>query len=114
MTHDDPVTTNPDHYRVLWENERVRVLDYLDEPGEATTPHDHPDTVMVTLTDFRRRLVSGDNEVDVELQSDRAVWLPAQRHAGINIGDTATHTILIELKGENRVVHSPALGPDLD
>src|SRR5471030_672183 len=114
MTHDDPVTTNPDHYRVLWEKERERVLDYLDEPGEATTPHDHPDTVMVTLTDFRRRLVSGDNEVDVELQSDRAVWLPAQRHAGINIGDTATHTILIELKGENRVVHSPALGPDLD
>ena len=113
MTHDDPVTTNPDHYRVLWENERVRVLDYLDEPGTETTPHYHPDTVMVTLTDFRRHLVSEDAGVDVELTAGRAVWLSAQRHAGINIGTTPTHTILVELKGENLVADSPALGPDL-
>ena len=108
MTRDDPVTTNPDHYRVLWENERVRVLDYLDEPGTETTPHDHP-----TLTDFRRHLVSEDAGVDVELTAGRAVWLPAQRHAGINIGETPTHTILIELKGGNMKADSPALGPDL-
>lgn len=113
MTHDDPVTTNPDHYRLLWENERVRVLEYLDEPGTETTPHDHPDTVMVTLSDFRRRLVAGGTEVDVELTSGRAVWLPAQRHAGINIGDTPTHNLLIELKGESLTADSPVLGPDL-
>jgi hypothetical protein len=113
MTHDDPVATNPDHYRVLWENERVRVLDYLDEPGTETTPHDHPDSVLVTLTDFRRRLVSGNTEVDVELAAGRAVWLPAQRHAGINTGDTPTHTILIELKGDSAATDSAAVGPDL-
>jgi hypothetical protein len=113
MTHDDPVTTNPDNYRVLWENDRVRVLEYLDDPGTRTTPHDHPDTVMVTLSGFRRRLLSDDDSVDVELTSGRALWLPAQRHAGANIGDTATHTILVELKGEGGQPNAAALGPDL-
>jgi beta-alanine degradation protein BauB len=33
----DPVESNPDHYRVVMENERVRVLDYRDRPGDRTT-----------------------------------------------------------------------------
>jgi hypothetical protein len=62
----DPVETNPDHYSVTFGNERVRVLRYTDEPGARTTPHDHPDSVMVPLTGFRRRLHSGDGHRDVE------------------------------------------------
>ena len=30
----DPVETNPEHYRVIFENERVRVLEYTDNPGD--------------------------------------------------------------------------------
>ena len=44
---DDPVTTNPDLYRVVFENERVRVLEYQDAPGDRTEPHGHPDSVML-------------------------------------------------------------------
>ena len=61
----DPVTTNPAHYRVVFENERVRVLEYTDVPGDRTTPHRHPDSVMHTLSRFRRRLISGDQHRDV-------------------------------------------------
>ena len=32
---EDPVTTNPMHYRTIFENEFVRVLEYSDQPGEA-------------------------------------------------------------------------------
>ena len=96
---DDPTVTNSDHYRTLWENEYVRVLDYSDQPGESTTPHGHPNTVMVTLTGFKRTLSSGGASRDVELPAGLAVWLPNQEHSGENIGDTPTHTILIELKG---------------
>ena len=35
---DDPTTTDPNHYRVLWENPRVRVLEYSDMPGRPPTP----------------------------------------------------------------------------
>ena len=94
----DPVESNPDLYHVVFENERVRVLEYLDRPGESTTPHSHPDSVMVTLSSFRRRLASGDREVEVEIPAFQARWLDAQEHSGANIGDTDTHTIFVELK----------------
>jgi beta-alanine degradation protein BauB len=94
----DPVDTNPELYQVVFENDRVRVLEYLDHPGDATTAHSHPDSVMVTLSSFRRRLATGDKEVEVELPAFQARWLDAQEHSGTNIGETDTHTIFIELK----------------
>ena len=113
MVDEDPVVTNPEHYAPLWENERVRVLEYVDTPGSETTPHVRPDTVLVALTSFQRRLFVNDDHVDVEIAAGRAVWLPAQRHAGRNIGDSETRTILIELKGESGAAESGGLGPDL-
>ena len=67
MVEEDPVTTNPAHYRTIFENEFVRVLEYIDRPGDATTPHVHPNSVMVTLSDFQRRLRTdaGEREVDI-------------------------------------------------
>jgi quercetin dioxygenase-like cupin family protein len=94
----DPAESNPDHYTVVFENDRVRVLEYRDEPGDRTTPHAHPDSVMYTLSSFRRRLVSGETQREVELQAGTVGWLPAQEHHGENIGDTRTHVVFVELK----------------
>jgi quercetin dioxygenase-like cupin family protein len=94
----DPVETNPEHYKVVFENDRVRVLEYTDRPGDQTTPHQHPDSVMYTLSAFRRRLVSGDIHRQVEMQAGSVGWLPAQEHHGENIGDTPTHVVFVELK----------------
>ena len=100
----DPVATNPEHYRVLFENDRVRVLGYADVPGDATTPHDHPDSVMVTLTGFERRRVPPLPSATCR-PAGAAVWLPAQRHRGENIGSTPTQVVLVELLKE-----APAAG----
>ena len=94
----DPVVTNPQFYRVVFENERVRVLEYLDRPGDETVQHRHPDSVMFTLTAFTRRNSTGGRSIDVDLPEGVARWLPAQEHSGANIGETATHTIFVELK----------------
>lgn len=109
----DPVVTNPDHYKVVFENERVRVLEYRDQPGDRTTPHEHPDSVMYTLSSFRRRLYAADGaERDVEIPASMTGWLPAQRHAGHNIGDTPTHVIFVELKESGGAGDAGALGPN--
>jgi hypothetical protein len=108
----DPVETNPDHYSVVFENERVRVLEYRDHPGVRTTPHEHPDSVMITLTGFRRRLHAADTQRDVELPAGLSAWLPAQEHAGENIGETPTHVIFVELK-ENGGSVSGRVGPEV-
>lgn len=94
----DPAVTNPEHYRVVFENERVRVLEYEDQPGDSTTPHEHPDSVMYTLSSFRRRLVSDGAQRDVELPAGFVGWLPAQQHHGENIGDTPSRVVFVELK----------------
>jgi quercetin dioxygenase-like cupin family protein len=107
----DPTVTNPGLYRVVFENDRVRVLEYLDKPGDRTTPHEHPDSVMHTLSTFRRRLYAADGENrDVEIQAGTTAWLPAQRHSGHNIGDTDTHVIFVELK-EGAGAATSELGP---
>ncbi len=104
---DDPTVTDADLYHVVMENERVRVLEYRDRPGDMTTMHHHPDSVMVTMSSFRRRL-QGDGQVaDVDLEPGQVRWLADQSHAGENIGDSETHVILVELK-------EPRPGADVD
>lgn len=94
----DPVETNPEHYRVVFENDRVRVLEYTDGPGHMTSEHHHPDSVMITASAFRRRLSSNGKTLEVELPAGVARWMPEQDHSGENIGETDTHTFFVELK----------------
>ena len=103
---DDPACTDPDKYQVVFENDRVRVLEYRDLPGGKTHPHQHPDSVMYTRSAFQRRLHAHHGSRDVAMESGRAYWLPAQTHAGENTGTTPTHVLFIELK-ETRTA-SPA------
>jgi len=108
----DPVETNGDHYRVIFENDAVRVLAYSDSPGDKTTPHEHPNSVMYTLGPFQRRLTSGDMTRDVEMPGGVAVWLAAQEHSGENIGSTNTEVVFVELKdGSLGGRTAGALGP---
>lgn len=115
--HLDPTVTDPEAYRTIFENDRVRVLEYTDKPGYRTSPHHHPDSVMYTLTAIRRRVSAGEQEVEVELPAGAARWVGAQQHYGENIGDTGSHSIFVELK-EPRPAGSPAvaepLGPSAD
>jgi hypothetical protein len=105
----DPVTTNPDNYKIVFENDQVRVLEYTDKPGHLTTPHEHPDSVMYTLSSFKRRLISDKGQTEVEIKAGTTSWLSAQTHAGENIGDTDTRVIFVELKGSQS--NEDILGP---
>ena len=108
----DPAITNPDKYTVVFENDRVRVLEYRDAPGEKTTPHQHPDSIMYTLSSFTRRLIGGEGETrDVTLEAGETRWLDAQTHSGENIGTTATHVLFVELKEAAPPARDAALGP---
>ncbi|MEA2367156.1 MAG: beta-alanine degradation protein BauB, partial [Thermoleophilaceae bacterium] len=95
----------------VFENDRVRVLEYRDAPGERTSPHHHPDSVMYTLSSFKRRLAHGERETDVEMPAGKVGWLNAQEHHGENIGETDTHVLFIELKEPASTDGAPELGP---
>jgi hypothetical protein len=55
----DPTDTNPDKYKVILENDQVRVFDYKDEPGDKTKMH-HRKFVLYALTPFKQRLTFED------------------------------------------------------
>lgn len=110
----DPTSTDPDKYKVIFENDRVRVLEYRDEPGQRTQPHEHPESVMYTLSSFERRLIGENGEGrDVELAAGEVRWLDAQVHSGENIGESPTHVLFVELKPDAPVaqIGSTTLGP---
>ena len=108
----DPTITDPDKYKVIFENERVRVLEYRDNPGEWTSPHEHPDSIMYTLSTFERRLIGAAGESrDVTLGLGEVRWLDAQTHSGHNTGDTPTHVLFVELKETREAEHADSLGP---
>jgi len=95
----DPIQTDGDKYKVRFENDRVRVLEYSDLPGEKTNQHSHPAFVLYALGPFKRRITLPDGKVMLrEFKSGDVLWSDAQTHIGENVGATQTHVILVEMK----------------
>jgi hypothetical protein len=93
------VTTDPDKYKVIFENDRVRVIDYKDKPGDKTKLHHHPDAVLYLLSAFKRKLTFDNGKsVVVDIKGGEVVWNDEQSHIGENIGETNTHVLFVELK----------------
>ena len=112
MTATDPTITDPDKYKVVFQNDRVRVLEYRDEPGQKTRPHTRPDSVVHTLSSFRRRFIGDEGQArDAALPQGQTLWLDAQTHSGENIGDTPTHVLFVELKDAATPAGDAPLGP---
>ena len=95
----DPTKTDGKKYKVRFENDRVRVLEYIDKPGEKTHQHDHPAFVLYAVSPFKRKLALPDGKALMrEFKAGDVMWSDAQTHIGENIGDTPTHVIMIEMK----------------
>ena len=96
----DPAKTDSDKYSVVLENERVRVFEYKDKPGDRTTMHQHPDFVLYAVSPFKRKLTFPDGKVVIrDFKAGEVIYMKAQKHIGENIGETDTHVMIVELKG---------------
>ena len=95
----NPVQSDGDKYKVVLENERVRVLEYRDQPGQKTQQHHHPAFVLYALSPFKRSITLPDGKVIMrQFKTGDVIYSEAQTHVGENVGDTETHVIMIELK----------------
>ena len=96
----DPASTDPDKYKVLLDNDRVRVLSYEDLPGARTREHRHPAFVVYAAAPFKRRLTLGDGRVLTrEFKAGDVIYSNGETHLGENVGDTPTRVIMVEIKG---------------
>lgn len=95
----DPVHSDGDKYKLLTENERVRVLEYRDQPGERTHQHRHPAFVLYAMSSFKRKLTLPNGKTMVrEFRAGDVLYSDEQTHIGENVGSTPTHVIMVELK----------------
>ena len=97
----DPVKVDPAHYKVEFENDKVRILRFHYGPGEKSVMHSHPDAVAVFLTDGKVtfHLPDGKSQ-DASGKAGMAQYSPAQVHLPENVGTTAMDGVVIELKGK--------------
>ncbi len=98
--HIEVTEVSPDIYTVLLENEHVRVLEYLIEPGEKEAWHTHPPKVSYIISGGTLRITTegGDSFVADE-ESGNTAWMGAVgRHFGENIGTTPIRIVLVEVK----------------
>ena len=95
----DALQAAPDVYKLLMENDRVRVLDVRIKPGEKTKMHSHPDRVVYVLSDHRLKFTSADGQnKELELKAGQVLWIEAGSHTTENTGKTEAHNLAVELK----------------
>jgi hypothetical protein len=98
----DAVKVAPRNYRVAFENDRVRVLEYYSRPGLGLCGqgrHSHPAHLTVSLTDAKAKVLLEDGRVIVaENKPGDMFWAPAETHTVENIGKKDARAYVVELK----------------
>ena len=95
----DAVKADPKHYKVVFENDQVRVMHVTYGPGEKSVMHGHPANVAVFLTDGLIRFAMPDGKSqDVPVKAHTTQWDPGGVHLPANIGDKPLEVMLVELK----------------
>jgi pimeloyl-ACP methyl ester carboxylesterase/quercetin dioxygenase-like cupin family protein len=95
----DPVATDPDHFRVEYEDEQVRVLRFTLPPGESAPLHEHLPRITVIIRGGRTRVTEADGSVREQENVAGEVRHPGYaRHAVANIGSTVYEAVSTEFK----------------
>jgi hypothetical protein len=95
----DAATATPKVVKVKFENDHVRVLDFLSEPGDKEGLHSHPAFVVYVVSGGTLRIQGPDGKSDdVVFRAGDIKWRDPVAHTTENIGKTPLHAIIVELK----------------
>ena len=94
----DPVAIDAKHYKVEFENDKVRVLRIKYGAHEKSSMHSHPPIVAVFLTPHHCRHVFADGRTEeMRVKAGEVMFMDTVEHAPENLGG-AFELIGIELK----------------
>ena len=95
----EAVTTSPNYYKVLLENDQVRVLEHRLKPGEKEPMHSHPAGVVYVVTGAKAKFTYPDGRTEEKTAyAGQVIWREPTTHAVENVGDTETDVIAIDFK----------------
>jgi quercetin dioxygenase-like cupin family protein len=105
----EPTKVDGKHYKVEFENDKVRILRINYGAKEKSVMHEHPDAVAVFLTDGNTRMTLPDGKtVNNPVKAGSAMFTPAGKHQPENLGDKPFELILVEMK--DKAAAKPAAG----
>jgi quercetin dioxygenase-like cupin family protein len=95
----DAVQVAPQQYKVLLENDRVRVVEYQSKPGEKAGMHAHPASVAYFFSPAQFKFTLPDGKTaEAEVKAGQVIWQEPVTHTTENVGTTNAHALVIELK----------------
>ena len=97
----DPVKVAGDHYKVISENDSVRVLDATLAPGAKAAMHSHPDLEVVVLEGGAVKWTFADGKSRLsgpEMKRGAVLFMKGEAHSAENLGKTTVHVVLVEFK----------------
>jgi len=95
----DAVKVAPESFKVLLENDQVRVLEYQIKPGKKDAMHSHPAYIVYTFTPGKIKFILPDGKTfNREASANEVLFNEAETHTTENVGCTEAHGLLIELK----------------
>ncbi|MGH7801072.1 MAG: cytoplasmic protein [Thermodesulfobacteriota bacterium] len=98
----DPVKVAPKAFKVLLENDRVRVLDYRAKPGEKEPMHSHPYSFIYSLSPYNIKINFPDGTTELRKgKAGEAIWQEAETHSSENMGTADARALIVELKEPN-------------
>ena len=99
----DAAKVDSQHYKVEFENSRVRVLRIKYGAHEKSVMHSHPDAVAIFQTDGRVKFTyPGGKTEERDMKAGQTLFTPAVRHLPENLSDSDMEVILVELKAPKR------------
>ncbi len=107
----DPCVVGPTIYRVILENDRVRVMEARFKPGEKIAPHAHPDHVVVVTSAGKLAITSAEGTREIDAKVGDAFFIPTETHSAENVGTTEFVCVVTELKGKYKAKGQAAPQP---
>ena len=96
----DPLTIDPTHYKLEFQNDQVRVLRVRIGAHEKTPMHEHAlNRVTVFLTDQSFRSKTPDGKVEsVHHKAGEVTWGTPLKHEEENLSDHSFEAVLVEVR----------------
>lgn len=95
----DPVKVDPTRHKVVFENDRVRVLRVKFKAHDKTKEHEHPNGVAIYLTDVKAKFTLADGKTrEGGGKRGEITWAAAEKHSVQNMTAKPADIILVELK----------------
>jgi hypothetical protein len=95
----DAVQVDPKHFKVEYEDDKIRVVREILPAGESTPKHSHPERVTVAVRAATLQIVDeAGNTRREEVKQGEATHLDAQTHKVTNIGKTDFEEVSTEFK----------------